>query len=101
MTDKEFWGLYRDALGREEFPGFAAAHPEAGREELARVYAAAHTTVRDMREELGLSQVAFGERFCIPWRTIQSWETGERTPPEWAKLLLLRDLDRKDPLDGL
>lgn len=33
-------------------------------------------TVRELREQTGLSQKAFGEYFGIPRRTVQNWETG-------------------------
>jgi DNA-binding transcriptional regulator YiaG len=33
-------------------------------------------TVKELREQTGLSQKAFGEYFGIPRRTIQNWEIG-------------------------
>ncbi len=33
-------------------------------------------TIKELREQTGLSQKAFGEYFGIPRRTVQNWETG-------------------------
>lgn len=37
---------------------------------------------RAIREELGLSQSEFSERFCIPRSTIQNWEQERRVPDQ-------------------
>ena len=34
-------------------------------------------TVKELREQTGLSQQKFGEYFGIPYRTIQNWEAGK------------------------
>lgn len=44
--------------------------------------------VREMRNQLGLTQSEFAERYHIPFRTIQNWETGTRKPPEYLLYLL-------------
>lgn len=44
--------------------------------------------VKEQRETLGLTQKEFSERFGIPLRTIQSWEGGERNPPEYVTTML-------------
>ena len=38
--------------------------------------------IRDMRKQLGDTQSEFAERYNIPFRTVQNWETGMRKPPE-------------------
>lgn len=43
-----------------------------------------------MRHLLGLSQQKFGDKYRIPLRTIQNWETGARQCPEYVKDLLER-----------
>lgn len=35
-----------------------------------------------IREELGLSQAQFSERFCIPRSTLQNWEQERRAPDQ-------------------
>lgn len=47
-------------------------------------------TIKEMRQLLGLSQKAFGDKYRIPMRTIQDWEGAKRTPPEYVILLLER-----------
>ncbi len=44
--------------------------------------------VREMRTRLGDTQKEFAARYHIPLRTIQNWETGVRTPPEYIINLL-------------
>lgn len=45
-------------------------------------------TIREMREELGVTQSEFAARYNIPFRTVQNWETGLRKPPEYVVDLL-------------
>lgn len=44
--------------------------------------------IREMRTLLGDTQKEFAERYNIPFRTIQNWETGVRTPPKYIMSLL-------------
>lgn len=48
--------------------------------------------IREMRMELGDTQTEFAERYQIPFRTIQNWETGVRRPPEYVMNLLERQV---------
>jgi transcriptional regulator with XRE-family HTH domain len=41
-----------------------------------------------MRKALGDTQSEFAERYDIPFRTIQNWESGVRKSPEYVTLLL-------------
>lgn len=47
-------------------------------------------TIKEIRSLTGLSQAKFASRFEIPKRTIESWEAGERTPPEYVTKMLER-----------
>lgn len=51
--------------------------------------------IREMRMLLGDTQSEFAARYNIPFRTIQNWETGVRTPPEYM-ISLLEDRIRAD-----
>lgn len=51
--------------------------------------------IREMRMLLGDTQSEFAARYNIPFRTIQNWETGVRTPPEYM-MSLLEDRIRTD-----
>lgn len=46
-------------------------------------------TIKELREMTGLTQEEFGKHMCgIPRRTVQSWEIGERKPPEYVRGLI-------------
>ena len=45
-------------------------------------------TIREMRTRLGDTQSEFAARYNIPFRTVQNWESGVRTPPEYMISLL-------------
>ena len=44
--------------------------------------------IRDLRTQLGDTQSEFAARYHIPFRTVQNWETGLRTPPDYILELL-------------
>ena len=48
--------------------------------------------IREMRAELGDTQSEFADRYHIPFRTIQNWETGVRKPPAYIVSLLERQV---------
>ena len=45
-------------------------------------------TVKEIRESVGLSQSKFASALNIPVRTLQKWETGERSCPEYVVELI-------------
>lgn len=48
--------------------------------------------IRKIRTGLGLTQEEFSRRFCIPLRTYQKWEQGDRTPST-AEMSYLRVIE--------
>jgi len=44
--------------------------------------------IRAIRAKTGLSQAAFCEKYDIPKRTWENWETGTRTPAPYVIRLL-------------
>ena len=44
--------------------------------------------VRAIRQRTGLSQAAFADKYEIPKRTIENWETGKRVPPIYVLRML-------------
>lgn len=50
--------------------------------------------IREMRERLGMTQTQFANRYQIPMRSIQNWETGQRKEPEYLRRLLERQVQR-------
>ena len=43
---------------------------------------------RTLRKQTGLSMQKFGDKYGIPFRTVQDWERDMRTPPEYVYELL-------------
>ena len=56
-------------------------------------------TVKEMREYLGISKAEFSRTYDIPARTLDSWESGERTPAPYILKLLERAV-REDKKAG-
>lgn len=52
------------------------------------IWDVAHATIRDIRAYTGLTQAAFSTRYCIPRRTLENWESGIRSCPDYVRLLL-------------
>lgn len=48
----------------------------------------AASTMKELRKSTGLSQKAFAEHLGIPLRTIEDWEAGRRTPPDYIPRLI-------------
>ena len=45
-------------------------------------------TIKELREGTGMSRKEFSEHTMIPVRTIEDWEAGRRTPPEYIPRLI-------------
>ena len=48
-------------------------------------------TIHEIRQHLGLTQKDFAERYQIPKRTIENWETGKRQCPQYLIQLIAKD----------
>ncbi len=44
--------------------------------------------IRELREGTGLNRRQFSEHTGIPLRTLEDWEAGRRTPPEYIPRLI-------------
>ena len=57
---------------------------------------------KEIRALTGMNRTDFARRYHIPLRTLEHWDAGDRTPPEWAVYMLERlvkmdiYMDRKD-----
>ena len=65
--------------------------------------------IKELRDSVGLSRKEFSEHIGIPVRTLEDWEAGRRTPPEYIPRLisyqlkyeeLLRKVSTSDVKDG-
>ena len=50
--------------------------------------------LKQARKAAELTQKGMAERMLIPKRTIEKWEIGERTPPEYVQRFVLNELDQ-------
>lgn len=48
----------------------------------------AATVIKKLREENGLSRKEFSIHTGIPVRTVEDWEAGRRTPPDYIPKLI-------------
>lgn len=53
-------------------------------------------TIKGLRIQAGMTQKAFAEYLGIPHRTIQNWEGGQRTCPEYVEKMILDKLHQRD-----
>ena len=49
-------------------------------------------TIKELRESTGMSRRKFSDHTGIPVRTLEDWEAGRRTPPEYVPRLLAYQL---------
>lgn len=56
-------------------------------------------TITEMRSYIGVSRAEFSRRYSIPLRTLESWEAGVRTPPEYVLDLLEESVRRTDIIE--
>lgn len=102
MTDKQFSTLFGGALADKDRDMYVsdwalsdiwgdlpdAEIPEDRIKSLIALWDVAHITIREIRAATGLSQVAFAQRFCIPRRTVENWESGASACPDYLRILL-------------
>ena len=53
-------------------------------------------TIKELRESTGMSRKEFSEHTGIPVRTLEDWEAGRRTPPEYIPRLLAYQIKYED-----
>ena len=49
--------------------------------------------IRELRESVGENRTEFSKHTGIPVRTIEDWESGRRTPPEYIPRLIAYQLE--------
>lgn len=50
------------------------------------------TTIRELRDSMGISQSRFADMYNIPLSTLQKWEQGNSKPSEYVLELLARQI---------
>ena len=54
--------------------------------------------IRELRESISLTRKEFSEHIGIPVRTLEDWEAGRRTPPEYIPWLISYQLKYEELL---
>ena len=49
-------------------------------------------TIKELRESTGMTRKDFSDHTGIPVRTLEDWEAGRRTPPEYIPRLIAYQL---------
>ncbi len=49
-------------------------------------------TIKELREKTGMTRKEFSNHTGIPVRTLEDWEAGRRTPPEYIPRLIAYQL---------
>ena len=53
--------------------------------------------LKTTRSNARLTQAELSKRMEIPQRTIEDWEAGKRTPPQYVQKLILQALEKEYP----
>lgn len=87
---------------KEEFPDIpddeirtASADIMVSIAPLIRAHWSFGATLKQERIKCKLTQKSIVETLGIPLRTIEDWESGKRTPPEYVQRFILNELKRK------
>lgn len=62
--------------------------PDSRVDWLRQIWTAAHRSIKDICKDAGLTQRGLAEHFNIPTRTIGNWATGERTCPDYTRIMM-------------
>ena len=57
--------------------------------------------IRELRESIGLTRKEFSNHVGIPIRTLEDWEAGRRTPPEYIPRLIAYQLKYEELIQTL
>lgn len=57
--------------------------------------------IKEARIAAGLSQRRMAEMMGIPRRTIENWESGVNTPPEYVERLVVQELERVKKIEKI
>lgn len=58
-------------------------------------------TIKEARKQVGLTQKNLSDWLGIPRRTIENWDSGKNTCPEWCEKILIKIILNKDEYDKL
>lgn len=62
--------------------------PQARIDWLGQLWDAAHRSCKEIAAAAGMSQRKLAERFVIPYKTMEDWCRGTRTPPVYTLMMM-------------
>lgn len=62
---------------------------------IQRLWNCLEISMKDLVSKSGMDMAKFSRRFCIPYRTLQSWCDGTNPCPVYTKLMILEILNPK------
>ena len=65
-----------------------AAIPQERIEFLSQIWDACHRSVKDIAAAAGLSQRKLAEHFCVPYRTMERWSSGQSECNLYIRLMM-------------
>ena len=54
-----------------------------------------NNAIREAREKAGLNIKQLAELLGAPYRTIQEWNAGRMSPPEWIERIIIAEIERR------
>ena len=57
--------------------------------------------IKGLRDKTGMTRKAFSDHLGIPVRTVEDWEKGKRTPPEYIPRLIAYQLKYEELIKKL
>lgn len=80
-------GTKKEYLAKKEIEVYDETNP--AHVVLVKIWELSHDlTFKKLRQVSGLTQAKFAQEYGVPLRTLEKWDTGERTPPPYVIELL-------------
>ena len=62
--------------------------PSGAFKTMEEIFFLSKSSLAEIRKRYGYSRVGLSRKYCIPARTLQGWDDGNRTAPEYVTLML-------------
>lgn len=106
ISDSTFAALWGEALAASDRDAYVSdwAHssiweddpeseiPSERIEYLGKIWDIAHMSANEIVGAAGLNRTEFAQRFCLPYRTLTNWCRGERSCPDYIRLMMAEAL---------
>lgn len=102
MTDKQLMVCIQEAYNYRDRDAYVsdmatssmwgdapdAEIPAARIDRLGGIYDAVHRSVPEIAKAAGMPNRKLADRFCIPYRTMENWCGGQRSCPDYVRLMI-------------